>query len=135
MELTHLQELNFSELRNEQINCFIAACGYQPRCYYLAEKVSASIQKKYLLNIILYAVSGIFWFWVRSKAIGDFPTRNEIEGALSKNGEVGVIPFLLNLQTIPESLANFFIPFDIDALPNFSLYKTLLGSVILFLMV
>lgn len=51
MELTHLQELNFSELRFEQIDCFIAACGYQPRCYYLAEKVSASIPKKYLLNI------------------------------------------------------------------------------------
>jgi hypothetical protein len=51
MELIHLQEIQFSELRSEQIDCFVAACGYQPRCYYLAEKISASIPSKYLLTI------------------------------------------------------------------------------------
>lgn len=51
MELIHLLEINYPELRFEQIDCFIAACGYQPRCYYLAEKVNSSISKKYLLTI------------------------------------------------------------------------------------
>jgi hypothetical protein len=51
MELIHLQEIPFHELRFEQINCFIAACGYQPRCYHLAEKVNHSISAKYLLTI------------------------------------------------------------------------------------
>lgn len=51
MELIHLQEIQFSELRFEKIDCFVAACGYQPRCYYLAEKISPSIPSKYLLTI------------------------------------------------------------------------------------
>jgi hypothetical protein len=51
MELINLQEIKYPEIRFEQIDCFIAACGYQPRCYYLAEKVSTSIAKKYLLTI------------------------------------------------------------------------------------
>jgi tetratricopeptide (TPR) repeat protein len=101
--------------------------------YYFTFTVEKRYEKKYLLIVALYTAAGVFWFWLRSKAIGDFSTQNEIVGALSNNGEVGVIPFLLNLQTIPESLANFFIPFDIDALPNFSLYKTILGLGIIFL--
>jgi hypothetical protein len=51
MELTHLNQINFDELRFEKIDCIIAACGYQPRCYYLAEKVHALIQNKFLLTI------------------------------------------------------------------------------------
>jgi hypothetical protein len=50
MELIHLQEINYAELRFEQIDCFIASCGYQPRCHYLAEKISASVAKKFLLT-------------------------------------------------------------------------------------
>jgi len=51
MELTHLNQIDFTELRFEKIDCFIAACGYQPRCYYLAEKIQRSIKNKYLLTI------------------------------------------------------------------------------------
>lgn len=51
MELIHLQEVSYSELRTEQMDCFIAASGYQPRCYFLAENISASIPRKYLLAI------------------------------------------------------------------------------------
>ena len=51
MELVQLQDINYPELRFEQFDCFIAACGYQPRCHFLAEKVSTSIVKKFLLTI------------------------------------------------------------------------------------
>jgi len=51
MELTHLNQIDFHELRFEKIDCFIAACGYQPRCYYLAEKADPSIKNKFLLTI------------------------------------------------------------------------------------
>ena len=83
--------------------------------------------------IALYAGSGIAWFWLRSNAIGNFSNWNEVLDILSINGEVGIIPFLLNLQTIPESLTNFFFPFDIDPIPNFSMIKTIFGSGIILL--
>jgi hypothetical protein len=51
MELIQLHEISFSDLKFEQIGCFIAACGYQPRCYHLAEKMSSAVPKKYLLSI------------------------------------------------------------------------------------
>jgi hypothetical protein len=50
MELTHLNQINFDELRFEKIDCLIAACGPQPRCYHLAEKVHSLIPKKILLT-------------------------------------------------------------------------------------
>lgn len=102
--------------------------------YYIIFKKEKQFDTKYVLLIFLYAISGIVWFWMRSKAIGDFSTRNEVLGILSKNGEVGILPFLLNLQTIPESLTNFFFPFDIDPLPNFSMIKTIIGSGIIMLL-
>jgi len=51
MELIHLNQIEFNELRFEKIDCIIAACGYQPRCYYLAEKLHSKIPNKYLLTI------------------------------------------------------------------------------------
>lgn len=51
MELIQLQEIHYPELRMEQIDCFIAACGYQPRCYHLAEKLGAIVSQKFVLNI------------------------------------------------------------------------------------
>jgi tetratricopeptide (TPR) repeat protein len=91
------------------------------------EKYSDSYrnEKKYLLNIVLYAISGIFWFWLRSMATGNFSNRNDI----------GLIPFVSNLQTIPESLANLFLPFDIALTPSFSLFKTLTGLGIIIMIV
>ena len=82
-------------------------------------------EKKLLLNIVLYAISGICWFWLRSMAIGTYPNRNN----------VGLIPFISNLRTIPESLANFFLPFDIEVIPRFSLFKTLTGLVIIVIII
>ena len=51
MELTHIGELDYNKLRNEQFDYFIAVCGYQPRCYFLASKLSLNATVKFLLKI------------------------------------------------------------------------------------
>ncbi|MGD1043775.1 MAG: tetratricopeptide repeat protein [Bacteroidota bacterium] len=89
--------------------------------YYFTFAFENRYEKKYILNIILYAISGIFWYWLRSKAIGgDF---------LDRNNAVRLIPIPIpsNLRTIPESITKFFLPFDMAPIPGFSFFKTLLG--------
>src|SRR5512133_3929105 len=49
MELTHLNQIDFGELRLEKMDCLIATVGNQPRCYHLAQQVHHSIPKKILL--------------------------------------------------------------------------------------
>jgi hypothetical protein len=51
MELTHIGELNYNDLRDEQFDFFIAVCGYQPRCYFLASRLSLDATAKFLLKI------------------------------------------------------------------------------------
>jgi hypothetical protein len=93
--------------------------------YYLVFSSEKRFEKKYLLSIVLYAISGILWFWLRSMAIGDFSIQNEVK----------LMPLISNLQTIPESLVMFFFPFDIKLIPSFSLFKTLAGLGIILLIV
>ncbi len=85
--------------------------------YYFTFPPKKRFEKKYLINIVLYALSGLFWFWLRSIAVGGSSILNEI----------GLAPLLANLRTVPEAFANFFIPFDIALIPSFSLFKTLAG--------
>ena len=99
--------------------------------YFFAFVKERKFEIRYAIFIGLFVVSGIVWFWMRSVAIGDFANPDEVIGAFSQNGEVGLVPFLLNIQTIPESLTNFFFPIDIDFLPNFSIIKTMIGIAIL----
>jgi tetratricopeptide (TPR) repeat protein len=101
--------------------------------YYFFFSSEKRFAKKYLITLVLYAISVISWFWIRTKAIGDFTNSNEVLGVLGRNDEVGLTPILRNLRTIPESLTNFFIPYDISPIPEFTLIKTLLGIVIIFL--
>jgi hypothetical protein len=51
MELTHISELAYNELRYEQFDYFIAVCGYQPRCQFLASKLAMKATTKFLLRI------------------------------------------------------------------------------------
>ena len=51
MELTHISELAYNELRYEQFDYFIAVCGYQPRCYFLASELGLKATVKFLLKI------------------------------------------------------------------------------------
>ena len=79
-------------------------------------------ETKYYFIIIFYATSGLFWFWLRTKAIGNYS---------SPKSEFGPMMFLSNLQTIPECLVNFFLPYDIATFPMFSVIKTLAGLLII----
>ena len=51
MEITHIQEISFKELSTEKLDYVIAACGYQPRCYYLAEKIKPGNAEKFMVTI------------------------------------------------------------------------------------
>lgn len=93
--------------------------------YYFTFPPEKRFKKNHLLIPTLYVVSGIFWFWLRSKAVGDF------SNAIGQDDKVGLMPFLSNLQTIPESLALFFVPVDIAPFQTFSLFKTLTGLAII----
>jgi tetratricopeptide (TPR) repeat protein len=90
---------------------------------YIREKC---FEKKYLLVIFLYAISGILLYWLRLKAIGSFS---------NKNDEIGIASALWNLQTIPEALAMFFIPYKIAPFPNFSLFKTITGLAVIIVLI
>jgi hypothetical protein len=93
--------------------------------YYFTFSSEKRFEKKYLLNIVLYAISGVSWFWLRSIATGNFSIQNEVK----------LIPLISNLQIIPESLARFFLPFDIALIPSFSLFKTLTGLGIIIIII
>jgi len=90
--------------------------------YYFTFSFKNSVEKKHLLLIALYAISGACWFWLRSMTI---------DNSAIPDNEFGLSPFLLNLRVIPESLARFFLPSDTAPIPGFSLFNTLAGIVIM----
>jgi tetratricopeptide (TPR) repeat protein len=94
--------------------------------YYFVYFFQKRIERKHLPIIALYAVSGIFWFWMRYNAIGNYSNPNDT---------VGFMALLMNIRTIPESVSMFIIPFGIDAFPSFSLFKTFAGSAIIILII
>ena len=94
--------------------------------YYLTFSSHKHFEKKYILMILLYSISGIFWLWLRSKSIGV----DSIQG-----DTFGLIPFISNLQVIPESLANFFTPYSIAPIPEYSILKTFIGLVIILIII
>lgn len=50
MELLHLNQVEFTELKLEHCNVFIATPGNQSRCLYLAEKLHQTVHRKILLT-------------------------------------------------------------------------------------
>lgn len=78
----------------------------------------------YSLTFLLYVISGISWLWLRSIA---FKNTSDVN-------KYGLMPLLLNLPMIPESLARPFLLFDISLISYFSLFKILVGSVITILL-
>jgi tetratricopeptide (TPR) repeat protein len=93
--------------------------------YYFAFSSEKRFEKKYLLTIALYAISGIVWFWLRSIATGNPSNQND----------VGLITLLSNLRTIPESLTRFFLPYDSTFISSFSLFCTLAGVGIIIIII
>lgn len=51
MELVQVCEIDPGELRHEKFEGFIAACGYQSRCHYLADMLHSDIRNKILIVI------------------------------------------------------------------------------------
>jgi len=99
--------------------------------YFLTFTSEKLLDKRLLLNIGFYAIAGICWFYLRSMVIGDFSNQNQVMGMMGHNDEVGFLPILSNLRTLPESLAMFLIPYDIAPLPGFSSFKTFTGLIII----
>jgi len=95
--------------------------------YFFAFTPKKRFEKIYILNISLYSVSGIFWYLMRLKAIGSISNPND--------SVIGLTSFLSNLRTIPESLTKFFIPIDLAPIPGFSIYKSILGLMIIVLII
>jgi len=90
--------------------------------YYLSTAISKRIESKQLFAVIMYGIAGLCWFWLRSKAIGNFS---------DYNSKFGFTTFLSNIPTMLESVSQFFLPFPIAPIPGFSLFKTMTGIVIL----
>jgi len=88
--------------------------------YYALIWKEKRFEKWQLFLGISYFIIGILWFYLRSKAIGDFAGRSE---------EFGLELFVYNLRVIPESLARFFMPISIAPIPSFTLINTILGIV------
>ncbi|MEI6823194.1 MAG: tetratricopeptide repeat protein [Bacteroidota bacterium] len=94
--------------------------------YYFTSTQKIKFNKFHFLNILLYALSGIFWFLLRSKAIGGISNSKDV---------VSFMSILINLRTIPEALIKFFIPSDIAPIPFYSILKTIVGLLIIGLLI
>jgi len=80
-----------------------------------------SLKTRYPLLVASYVITGLFWYGLRSKAIFNLPSENAVFGTKA---------IISNIRTIPESLASFFLPFNIAPIPYFSYTKTIIGIVV-----
>jgi len=78
--------------------------------------------KKHFFILLIYAISGISWYWLRSIAIGGYSNPNDV---------FGLTALLSNLPTIPESLTKFFLPVYSAPIPFYSIITTLTGLLII----
>jgi len=90
--------------------------------YFYVFATNKHIDKTQTVVFLLYAVSGVVWFWLRSNATGNIS--NEAY-------ELGFTAFTSNLPSIIESLSKFILPFDFAPIPAFSIVKIITGAVIL----
>jgi tetratricopeptide (TPR) repeat protein len=91
--------------------------------------------KYWPLLLVLYVISWITWFILRNMAIGDLTSVHKVNELINNNELTGMIPVLLNLRTIPESLFSFFIPVSIAPLPGYTWWRTLGGICIIMIMI
>jgi len=92
--------------------------------YFLVFTNNKLFDTKNIMTVILYALSGFFWFCIRSKAIGDVSDRSD-------QFQVGIFALLNNLKSIPEAFTGFIFPINIAVIPGFSVIKEIIGIVIL----
>jgi Tfp pilus assembly protein PilF len=94
--------------------------------YYFTFSHNKRFEKKHLFIILLYIVSGIYWYWMRFQATHD---------AYEPNAEFGITAIMSNLRTIPEAIAKLFVSFGFAPFPGFSPFKTLTGSAVIVLII
>ena len=102
--------------------------------YYFTFALKKTPEKKYLVLAGGYVLSGIAWFIIRVKALGGFSGLSSVLNLTGRHDKVGLQPLLSNVRTIPEALGRFFVPFDIDPVPGFSLSMTLTGCVVIIIL-
>ncbi len=93
--------------------------------FYFTFSSEEPIEKRHIFYIVLYAISGIAWFSLRSMALQNSSDVNEY----------GILPLISNLRITPESLAGFFLPFDIALIPSFSFLHTSIGLGIMLMII
>jgi tetratricopeptide (TPR) repeat protein len=76
------------------------------------------LDKRYILPLCGYLVSGVIWYALRSHAILTIPSANALIGAEA---------VAANLRIIPESFASLLLPVAIAPIPAFSAAKTGIG--------
>ncbi len=86
--------------------------------YYFAFPIKKSFNKTYVINIFLYAFSGILWLLLRSKAVGNLAYHDDV---------FGLDALISNLRIIPESLAKFVLPSDVAPIPGYSILNLIIG--------
>jgi tetratricopeptide (TPR) repeat protein len=99
--------------------------------YYIFFISKENQEKRHILFLFFYGISGILWFWLRYTALHTRSNLEDVSGMFGQNEELGLMPLLKNLQAIPEALSNFFIPVKIELIPAFSIFKTISGFVIM----
>jgi len=78
--------------------------------------------KKQIMLFAVYGVIGLQWFWMRSQAIVSIAKQED---------SVGFSSMYTMIKTIPESLAKFYLPFNIPPIPSFTIMGTSIGIVLL----
>jgi len=96
--------------------------------YFLIFTKNKLIEKSNIITVILYAISGFLWFWMRSKAIGDVSDKPDLF-------QVGFMSVLKSIRIMPEALTSFFLPVGIAVIPGFSNIRLIVGIVIIALFI
>lgn len=81
-------------------------------------------QKSNLFLVSMWVVICVFWFWLRSHAIG----HNSFD-------LTGIYPLLTNLPFLAEIVSKFILPFKLAVMPVFSWYHTITGIVLIFVII
>lgn len=88
-------------------------------CYLWTHDRFGALDRRSFMLPLYYAAASSVYFILKSSAVA--PTTDE----------VGLVPFLKNIRTIPETVAKFFLPVNISTLPQYETSATLSGLVLM----
>lgn len=93
--------------------------------YFLAFQEEKKLSVKHFILAFVLLVIGMFWYWLRSKALVGYDVR-PFSQKLSD--------FLYHFISIPTGISQFFFPIKYSPLPVFSKIKTILGLLLIVVM-